>query len=78
MKNITHFGLTFKAKLVNLGVGADNETAANQLADRYIEANPDENLAGILNINDLYSIKAQINDALVNLDNEALSKEVVE
>lgn len=80
--NTTHFGVTAKGKLVNLGVGADTKEVANLLADTAesvlsVETGEIVEIVTLLNINDLYRLRGEFGDALNNLNTEALNGELL-
>ena len=81
MKNTAHFGVTPDGTLIPLGVGVNTKAVANLLADNVESigaqtANP-INIVALLDIDDLYKLKAQIGDLLNNLPNEQLAGEPV-
>lgn len=79
MNNTNHFGFTTDGALVNLGVAVNHIDVANLLADNAEsvaeQAGKPISIVSILDINDLYRLKGEIEAALNNLDNEALSGE---
>lgn len=81
MNNTTWFGLTDNNILVKLGEGADTKDVADILADNaesVTGANGKTTLiVAVLNINDLYRLRAAATEALNNLDNEILSGESI-
>ncbi len=80
MNNTNHYGLTDEGKLINLGVAASHAEVANLLADNAESvasaAGKPLSIVALLDINDLYRIKGEIDVALNSLDNEALGGEV--
>lgn len=81
--NTAHFAITSAGKLVLLGYGPETVEVGNALADvaetvSRIKGEAFTIDGSILNISDLYRLKAEITVALDNLDNEALLAEWTE